>query len=250
MNAFKASAFTRPGKHRCSRMNRPPTTRTRGPVDQTRLMSTLEDGTKVSYAQYGDPRGRPLIFFHGWPGSRLQARIFDAPARLCGIKVLAPDRPGIGLSTGGCFPGVADWVDTLADWFEAMDIISFYTLGIRSARPIRSCAYLAWSSGSPCGPLVDRAPHTAHSGSAGALLRHRRPLFPSPEPDGRNSGAPYGIRADCRLGLGNHQGFAAGSALRWASISRSMASAMASTERRCCCLPLMNMAGVPLTPAS
>ncbi len=99
------------------------------------LRRRLNGGTIVGYAQFGDPHGQPLLFFHGWPGSRLQARIFDAPARLYGLKILAPDRPGIGLSTGGCFPSVAAWADTLALWIEAMDITSFYTLGISGGGP-------------------------------------------------------------------------------------------------------------------
>lgn len=32
---------------------------------------TLKDGRRLSYAQYGDPEGKPLFFFHGWPSSRL-----------------------------------------------------------------------------------------------------------------------------------------------------------------------------------
>ncbi len=35
-------------------------------------MSTisLKDGRFLSYAEYGDPQGKPVFFFHGTPGSR------------------------------------------------------------------------------------------------------------------------------------------------------------------------------------
>lgn len=58
----------------------------------------LKDGRLLAYAEYGDPHGVPLFFFHGWPVTRLSGRILDKPAKKLGIRVIAPDRPGIGLS--------------------------------------------------------------------------------------------------------------------------------------------------------
>ena len=33
--------------------------------------ATLRDGRQLAFAEYGDPAGWPVFFFHGWPGSRL-----------------------------------------------------------------------------------------------------------------------------------------------------------------------------------
>jgi len=30
----------------------------------------LPDGRKLSYTEYADPLGKPVFFFHGFPGSR------------------------------------------------------------------------------------------------------------------------------------------------------------------------------------
>ncbi len=98
-------------------------------------MSTLEDGTTVGYAEFGDPAGRPLLFIHGWPGSRLQARIIDGPARRFGLRVLAPDRPGIGLSTPAACACVAAWIDVLSAWVDQMNLASFYVLGVSGGGP-------------------------------------------------------------------------------------------------------------------
>ena len=59
----------------------------------------LSDGRRLSYAEYGDADGAPLVFLHGTPGSRLLGALFDGPARRAGVRVLAPDRPGYGRST-------------------------------------------------------------------------------------------------------------------------------------------------------
>jgi len=55
-------------------------------------------GRTVAYAEYGDPDGVPVLFFHGTPGSRLLGGLYDRPARERGVRLLAPDRPGYGES--------------------------------------------------------------------------------------------------------------------------------------------------------
>ena len=60
---------------------------------------TVETGRgRVAYAEYGDPDGVPVLFFHGTPGSRLLAGLYDEVARERGVWLLAPDRPGYGAS--------------------------------------------------------------------------------------------------------------------------------------------------------
>ena len=58
----------------------------------------LPDGRQLGYAEYGDPKGMPLLFFHGTPGSRLRLSHIDPLARDLGVRVVAPERPGFGLS--------------------------------------------------------------------------------------------------------------------------------------------------------
>lgn len=59
---------------------------------------TLTAGRKLSYQIYGPADGRPIYFFHGFPGSRIQARIVESQAVAEGICLVAFDRPGFGLS--------------------------------------------------------------------------------------------------------------------------------------------------------
>lgn len=86
---------------------RPPTQET--PTSPTRLLEDdidnnsdtilLPDGRKLGYAQYGSPTGRAVFFMHGHPGSRLEgAHLHDLGLKL-GARIIAPDRPGIGLSS-------------------------------------------------------------------------------------------------------------------------------------------------------
>jgi pimeloyl-ACP methyl ester carboxylesterase len=34
----------------------------------------LSDGRKLGFAEFGDPMGKPVFYFHGFPGSRPQAK--------------------------------------------------------------------------------------------------------------------------------------------------------------------------------
>jgi pimeloyl-ACP methyl ester carboxylesterase len=66
--------------------------------DSTARTIRLRDGRRLGYAEGGDPAGRPLLYFHGWPGSRVEGRLGDEAARAKGVRLIALDRPGMGLS--------------------------------------------------------------------------------------------------------------------------------------------------------
>ncbi|MBP1693646.1 MAG: putative hydrolase or acyltransferase of alpha/beta superfamily, partial [Chloroflexi bacterium] len=60
----------------------------------------LNDGRAVGYAEYGDLTGKPVIHLHGSPSSRFEANNPDLVeiAERFQIRLIVPDRPGIGLS--------------------------------------------------------------------------------------------------------------------------------------------------------
>ncbi|MGZ5850072.1 MAG: alpha/beta fold hydrolase [Methyloceanibacter sp.] len=66
--------------------------------DRTSLTLRLPDGRRLSYAEFGDPRGLPVLAIHGTPGSRFMFGLTDDAARERGLRVIAPDRPGYGHS--------------------------------------------------------------------------------------------------------------------------------------------------------
>jgi pimeloyl-ACP methyl ester carboxylesterase len=58
---------------------------------------TLADGRRLAWAEWGDPRGRPLVFLHPCPGSRLLCPDPAATAD-AGVRLITVDRPGYGRS--------------------------------------------------------------------------------------------------------------------------------------------------------
>ncbi|KAI0965766.1 Alpha/Beta hydrolase protein [Xylaria arbuscula] len=59
----------------------------------------LPDGRVLGFAEYGSPTGKPVFFFHGFPSSRLEAEGILKLAYRPDLRIIAPERPGFGLST-------------------------------------------------------------------------------------------------------------------------------------------------------
>ena len=54
------------------------------------------DDRLTGYYEYGDPNGTPVVALHGTPACGAGFAWADRRARTRGIRLLAPDRPGIG----------------------------------------------------------------------------------------------------------------------------------------------------------
>ena len=101
----------------------------------------LRDGRDLGYADYGLASGRPLVALHGTPGSRLMLRVADEPARRLGIRLIAPDRPGFGLSDPKPGRRLVDWPDDLTELADGLEIGRFALVGISGGGPYASvCA--------------------------------------------------------------------------------------------------------------
>lgn len=95
----------------------------------------LPDGRRLGYAEYGDPAGRPIFGFHGTPGSRLMLAVADGPARRLGVRLIAPDRPGMGLSDLKAGRSIGDWPDDLVRLADALGIERFGVAGVSGGGP-------------------------------------------------------------------------------------------------------------------
>ena len=85
----------------------------RGPDDH---VARLQDGRIIGYAQYGDPNGFPVVNAYGGLACRLDVKAAGLIADQAGIRLISPDRPGIGLSDP--LPVARSWTGrvTSASW--------------------------------------------------------------------------------------------------------------------------------------
>jgi pimeloyl-ACP methyl ester carboxylesterase len=103
---------------------------------------SLRDGRRLGYAEYGDPGGKPVFFFHGLPGSRRQRHPDDSIAIELGARIITIDRPGYGLSDFQQGRKLLDWPDDVAQLADALKIEQFAAIGLSGGGPyLLACAY-------------------------------------------------------------------------------------------------------------
>ena len=96
---------------------------------------TLSNGSTVALSEYGDPRGVPIFFCHGWPSSRTMAELADEAARDLGARIISPDRPGIRDSQFQRDRRLIDWPPLLNEIADRLGIDRFRILAISGGAP-------------------------------------------------------------------------------------------------------------------
>jgi pimeloyl-ACP methyl ester carboxylesterase len=97
----------------------------------------LNDGRRIGYAVYGATDGRPVMFFSGTPGSRLDARVggAGAVADQRGVRLVVVERPGYGLSDRKPGRRVVDWPDDVRQVADRLGLERFSAYGYSGGGP-------------------------------------------------------------------------------------------------------------------
>lgn len=107
--------------------------------DQTLL---LADGRTLGYAFYGPRVGKPVLYFHGTPSSRLEPQLLniwgaslDDLLQQYNIRLIAVDRPGMGLSSLHAGKTMASFAHDVHFLLQQLSI--------------QNCPLFCWSGGGP-----------------------------------------------------------------------------------------------------
>jgi pimeloyl-ACP methyl ester carboxylesterase len=90
---------------------------------------TLPEGERISYVDVGPVTGRPILYLHGTPSSRMEAAGLADAAGALALRVLALDRPGCGGSTFYRYR-VRDYPQVIARFADTLGIADFGVLGV------------------------------------------------------------------------------------------------------------------------
>ena len=96
----------------------------------------VRDGRRLSFAEYGSPRGPAIVWMHGTPGARrqipLEARAY---AEEHGLRIIGVDRPGIGSSTPHLYGRLVDWTADLELLLDALAVETCRLIGLSGGGP-------------------------------------------------------------------------------------------------------------------
>jgi pimeloyl-ACP methyl ester carboxylesterase len=116
----------------------------------------------IGIYEYGDASGAPVFALHGTPACGAGFDWTDRSARERKLRIIAPDRPGIGNSTAQPMPAVASYAAELAALADALEIDRFTVLGYSGGGPY------ALAVAAALGPRVQSATIVASAGEIGA----------------------------------------------------------------------------------
>ncbi len=83
----------------------------------------------MGYAQYGTRDGFPVVNAHGGLACRLDVAVAHLAAAEADIRLISPDRPGVGLSDSQPGRTVLDWARDVAELLDQIDVARFAVMG-------------------------------------------------------------------------------------------------------------------------
>lgn len=96
----------------------------------------------LSYREFGNPNGKPMLYFHGWPGFRIETDIIAKTAEKYNIRIIAVDRPGYRGSTYIDQREIIDWPKDIKKFLGILKINKPSLMGVSGGTPYAlACAY-------------------------------------------------------------------------------------------------------------
>ena len=108
-------------------------------VDQVMESKT---GHRISYRCYGVPEGKPIFYFHGWPGSRHEGQLFSDLAKENDCLLVAPERPGYGQSSAVGHLSLRSWALLMGELSDQPRPACLFRHGAFRRRPSRLCCHV------------------------------------------------------------------------------------------------------------
>ena len=103
----------------------------------------IDRGRRLGFAEFGPPKGRPLLWLHGTPGARRQiAPQARELAHERGVRIVSVERPGIGDSTPHLYGSVVEIAADLRRFCDALGLERFAVAGLSGGGPYAlACAH-------------------------------------------------------------------------------------------------------------
>ncbi len=89
----------------------------------------LRDGRSTAYAEYGKPDGFVVVNAHGGLACRLDVAAADDVAVEAGVRLISPDRPGVGRSDPDPGRTILSWASDVEELLDGIGVERFAVMG-------------------------------------------------------------------------------------------------------------------------
>jgi len=113
-------------------------------MSKTEQQLRLATRRLLAYDEHGAVDGVPVFYFHGSPSTRLEWHLFgsDALARKLKVRVIVPDRPGLGRSDFQPGRRISDWPADVIALADRLALARFAVLGYSGGGPYAAACAL------------------------------------------------------------------------------------------------------------
>jgi pimeloyl-ACP methyl ester carboxylesterase len=113
-------------------------------MSKTEQQLRLATGRLLAYDEHGAVDGTPIFYFHGSPSTRLEWHLFgsEAVARKLKVRVIVPDRPGLGRSDFQPGRRIGDWPADVIALADHLGLARFAVLGYSGGGPYAAACAL------------------------------------------------------------------------------------------------------------
>ena len=132
---------------------------------------TLKDGRTPAFLDVGPADGAPVFHFHGHGSSRLEALALEQAAKKARVRIIAPDRPGIGFSSPKNGDRLLDWPADVAEIADRLGVARFAVQGMSAGGPYALATAHSLGTRVRAVSLVSAVPPPGFALTAGPALR-------------------------------------------------------------------------------
>ena len=141
----------------------------------------LGHGRTLSYAVYGSPMPRTTIMYmHGFPSSRFEGKLWHSACAKHNIRLIAPDRPGIGASAMQPNRSISDWPTDVLFLATHLKISQFYILAVSGGAPYALACAKQIPANKLLGVSIVSGMYPTEFGTAGMAVQTRVMLWAAP----------------------------------------------------------------------
>lgn len=97
-------------------------------------IALFKNGNSLSYTEYGDKNGYPILIQHGLIASINDYHLFERLIEL-GTRLISIARPGYGKSSPYIMNNIAEWADIVSILIDELKLSHFDILGMSSGAP-------------------------------------------------------------------------------------------------------------------